>query len=256
MTSHLLKFNEDKTVVLTLSSRFREGPDFQYLKVGNENVTTSSTAKNIGVVFDSGFAFEKQVNNIVRKAWTSLWKIGKIRKYLTRDGTEILMHAFVTSRIDYCNSLLTSLPHALIHKIQLVQNAAARVVTQTRKFDHISPVLYDLHWLPVVHRIHYKVLLMVFKALSGLAPQYLADMIELQPHTRLRSTSNDSRKLKEVRSRMVNYGDRAFSIAAPRMWNQLPVNIRHMTSLELFKAKLKTHLFSIAFDHMDSSGSG
>ncbi len=85
-------------------------------------------------------------------------------------NAEILIHAFMTLRLDYCNALLGCCSACLINKLWLVQNAAARVLTRTRKYDHISPVLSALHWLPVKHRIYFKILLITYKALNGLAP--------------------------------------------------------------------------------------
>ena len=87
------------------------------------------------------------------------------------------MHAFVSSRLDYCNSLLYGVSDELLQKLQVIQNAAARVVTGARKFDHITPVLHEVHWLPVRQRIRFKLAMTVYKCLSGLAPAYLADDI-------------------------------------------------------------------------------
>ena len=96
---------------------------------------------------------------------------------LSLSYAETLIHAFMTSRLDYCNALLGGCSVRLINKLQLVQNAAARVLTRTRKYEHISPVLSALHWLPIKHRIHFKILLMTYKALNGLAPQYLSTIL-------------------------------------------------------------------------------
>ena len=99
--------------------------------------------------------------------------IAKIRHILSQKDAEKLVHAFVTSRLDYCNSLLSGCPNKSLKTLQLVQNAAARVLTKTRKRDHISPILALLHWLPVKSRIEFKILLLTYKALNGLAPSYL-----------------------------------------------------------------------------------
>jgi len=85
------------------------------------------------------------------------------------------LHVFISSRLDYCNSLLYGVGDGLLKKLQAVQNAAARVVTGAKKFDHITPVLRDLHWLRVRQRIKYKLAMTVYKCLRGLAPTYLAD---------------------------------------------------------------------------------
>ena len=122
---------------------------------------------------------------------------------------------------------------------------AARVVTMTRKFDHISPVLYKLHWLPVKFRIQFKLILLVFKALNGLAPSYLSDKLVLKSNKKLRS---GNQKLLEIPlSRTKSYGDRSFSIAGPRLWNNLPKNLRLCSSIDVFKKNLKTHLFKNTF---------
>lgn len=106
-----------------------------------------------------------------------LINISKIRKYLTEETTEILVHAFVSSKLDYCNSLLYGLPKHMISSLQSVQNTAARIVTLTKKFDHITPVLIQLHWLPVHFQILFKVLLLVYKALNGMAPLYIMELL-------------------------------------------------------------------------------
>ncbi len=92
-------------------------------------------------------------------------------------NAETLIHAFMTSRLDYCNALLGGCSACLINKLQLVQNAAAIVLTRTKKYGHISPVLSTLHWLPIKHCIHFKILLITYKALNDLAPQYLSELL-------------------------------------------------------------------------------
>ncbi len=110
---------------------------------------------------------------------------------LSMSNTEMLIHAFMTSRLDYCNALLGGCSARLINKLQMVQNAAARVLTRTRKYDHISPVMSTLHWLPIKHRIDLKILLIIYKALNGLAPQYLGELLlHYSPPRPLRSQNS------------------------------------------------------------------
>ena len=101
-------------------------------------------------------------------------------KYPSRRSTETLIHAFVSTRVDYCNSLLYGLPtYQLNNKLQRVPNAAARSIFQESKYCHVRPLLYNLHWLPVKFRIDFKILLLTYKAINGLAPFYLQELINL-----------------------------------------------------------------------------
>ena len=134
----------------------------------------------------------------------------------------------------------------LICLLQRAQNTAARIITRTRKFTPISPVLIKLHWLPVRFRIDYTILLLSFKATHNQTPAYIRDL--LQPYMPTRSLRSSSKKLFTTATyKNITYGGRAFSNAAPKLWNSLPLDIRESTSLETFKRKLKTHLFSRAY---------
>jgi hypothetical protein len=248
MTSHLLKFNDSKTITMEIRSKLKRGSGEGGLQIGHEVLSFSPTAKNIGVVFDSSLSLECHVNSMVSSAWSSLWRIGRIRKYLSKESAEIFIHAFVTSKLDYCNSLLFGLPNTLINKIQLVQNAAARIVTLTRKYDHITPVMRDLHWLPIGYRIKFKTALLVYKAMCGDSPTYIVGLLQRKPQSRLRSSVNDPLQLQVPRSKLITYGDRAFSVAAPKVWNELPLSIRQAESVGIFKRRLKSYLFKKAYN--------
>ena len=117
------------------------------------------------------------VSNICKSASFSLYKIGRIRRFLDRATTESLIHSFVTSRLDYCNSLLLGVDDQHISRLQSIQNSAARMITLSKKYDHITPVLKSLHWLPIQMRIHFKVLVIVWKILHDQAPLYLRSLL-------------------------------------------------------------------------------
>jgi hypothetical protein len=153
--------------------------------------------------------------------------------------------SLVMSKLDYGNCLLTGVPDYLLHRMQLVQNAAARTVCRIKKGQLMTPILKRLHWLPVKQRIDYKLLTLVFKAMHGEAPRYITDMLEpYRPARQLRSSAMN--KLIAPKTN-IRYGQRAFSAVAPRLWNLLPDDMRHLTSLQTFKKKLKTHLFRQAY---------
>ncbi len=152
---------------------------------------TSSTVKNLGVILDSNLSFEKHISNVTKTAFFHLRNIAKLRNMLPVSDAEKLVHAFMTSRLDYCNALLGGCPASSINKLQVVQNAAARVLTRSRKYDHITPILQSLHWLPIKYRISYKILLLTYKALNGLAPAYLTSLLShYNPSRSLRSQNS------------------------------------------------------------------
>ena len=241
--------NDTKTEFLHLTSRFTSSTEAPVLCVGEAAVSSSSSARDLGVVIDQHVSMIQQVNCICRSASFALYNIGKLRIYLDQASTEKLVHAFVSSRLDTCNSLLYGLPQNELDRLQRVQNAAAKLVTRVKGRVHMKPVLRKLHWLPIRKRIMFKILLLTFKALNGLAPQYVADMLTIyEPSRTLRSSTSGGPLLKPPSVRQIRtstYGDRAFTSAAPKRWNQLPSSIRATRSAGSFKAILKTHLFDL-----------
>ncbi len=111
-------------------------------------VFTHGRVRNLGILFDSNLYLEKNVSSICKTAFFHLKNISKSRPVLSMSNAEIFIHAFITSRLDYCNASLGGCSARLINKLQMVQNAAATILTGTRKYDHISPILSTLHWLP------------------------------------------------------------------------------------------------------------
>ena len=183
----------------------------------------------------------KLANNQIRKIILK-------RRMLDQKTAEMLVHAFITSRLDYCNALLYDLTETLLSKVQRVHHIAARVVTQTPPRDHITPVMRDLYWLPVRKRSIYKILLMTYKALHGMASEYIRELITVRERTGMTLRSEEAIVLiVPPKPRLPSYGDRAFYIAAPVLWNALPSNIRQAKTLETFKSLLKTHLFRQAY---------
>ena len=163
---------------------------------------------------------------------------------MTENATKTLVNALVTPKLDYCNSLLVGLPKYLVNKLQRSQNAAARLIKRRSKRSHITPVLKELHWLPIRSRIMFKILLLIFKALNGLAPVYLRNMLHrYTPAQTLRSNELLSGTLVVPRFKKLKHGGRAFSSVAPALWNSIPRNIRTAETISAFKSKLKTYLF-------------
>ncbi|XP_068191806.1 uncharacterized protein [Antennarius striatus] len=247
MSSNFLLLNPDKTEMLIIGPA-RHSNQFQNLTISVDNclITHSSTVKNLGVTLDSTLAFDKHIKEVTKIAFFHLRNISKIRSSLAMADAEILIHAFVSSRLDYCNVLLSGLPRSRTRGLQMVQNTAARILTKTRKFDHITPVLAALHWLPIHVRSDFKVLLLTYKSLNGLAPTYLSDLVK--PYTPTRALRSQNTGLLCVpRFKKKSAGQRAFSYRAPFLWNNLPINIRQSESVNVFKSRLKTYLFDLTY---------
>ena len=190
----------------------------------------------------------EHVSHICKGAWFHLRQIGQIRQYLDDKAALKLMHSFVSSQLDSFNGLLYGIPQHQLEKLQRIQNAAARIVVNKRKYDHITPTLIDLHWLPIIARIHYKVLIMTFKAFKCDAPDYMKEMITQYKCSKATRSTHDDNLLFIPRTKKVTFGDRAFSYSGPTLWNALPCDIRNIDSFDCFKAKLKTYLFKQAYD--------
>ena len=247
MAANFLQLNDSKTEVLLLGSKSSVSKlGSVSLKIGNESIKSCMSARNIGLVMDSTLNMQQHINSICKSAWFHLRNIGFIRQFLDDATCEKLIHAFVTSKLDFMNSLLFGVPKVHLDKLQRVQYAAARLVTGTKRHEHMRPILYKLHWLPIRERIQYKLMLITYKALNNLAPAYISDLLHPLSHTRtLRSSSK--KDLKVPRANSVTYGDRCFSTAAPKLWNKLPEKLKCAPSLNCFKHDLKTHIFREAF---------
>ena len=183
-------------------------------------------------------------------AFLQLRKIYQLRPYLDEHSLMTVTHALVTSRIDYCNALYVGLPLKTVRRLQLIQNRAARLVSGRATKEHITPILYNLHWLPVAAQAQFKVLVLTYKALNGLGPRYLKDrLLPYEPTRRLRSSQGALLKepsLMEVRGMACRH--RAFSAAAPKLWNALPSEIRLAPTLMTFRRQVKTFLFQKFFN--------
>ena len=249
MSQNHLKLNEAKTEMLMVGNpSVREKCDLSSLTIGTECVTFSDSARNIGVVLDSGLTMADHVQSVARSCYFQLHRIGRIRPYLSEDAAATLVRSLVLSKLDYSNSLLYGLPDVLLDKLQLIQNNAVRLVKKRKKADgeNITPLRKDLHWLPIRSRIEYKINLMTYKAINGIAPEYVSAMVE--PYVIPRELRSSSKELlQEKRTRLVRSGDRAYSVCGPKLWNQVPKDIRDSNTVELFKSGLKTFLFKLAY---------
>ncbi|KAK5928564.1 hypothetical protein CgunFtcFv8_013618 [Champsocephalus gunnari] len=247
MSAHHLKLNLDKTELLFLPEKDCPTLDLT-INISTSVVSTTQTARNLGVILDNNLSFTANIAATTRCCRYTLYNIRKIRPQLTQKAMQLLVQALVTSRLDYCNSLLAGLPACAIRPLQLIQNAAARLVFNLPKFSHTTPLLRSLHWLPVTAIFHFKTLVLAYHAANGSGPSYIQDMVKLYtPARALRSASAKRLAAPSLRGgpKFPSAKTRGFDILAPKWWNELPIDIRTAESLHIFRGRLKTHLFRL-----------
>ena len=247
MNNNMLKLNTEKTELIVFrsdrSSSTVSNISNISVKVDQSEITQSSSVRNLGAFLDSKMNMEQHVNSVCKSSYAQIRQIGRIRQYINKDVTKSLVNSMVSSRLDYCNALLYGVPKYALNKLQNVQNTAARIITRTSRYSHITPVLKELHWLPVQYRVKYKILTHTFKALHDQSPVYIRDMLEIYKPTRNLRSAYQSVTLVEPKSKKVKYGERSFISAAPSLWNSLPAKVRDCDTLQSFKRELKTHCF-------------
>ncbi len=216
MWQNFLWLNKEKTEVIAFGNKD------EVLKVNvhldSRCQTTKNQVRNLGVILETDLSFSSNFKAVTKSAYYHLKNLARIRGFVSSQDLEKLVHAFITSRVDYCNGLLTGLPKKTIRQLQLIQNAAARILTRTRTSQHITPVLRSLYWLPVTFRIAFKVLLLVYKSLNGLGPKYIADMLtEYKPNRPLISVRSSQLEIPRVHTQ--NKGSLILAILLPAVRN-------------------------------------
>ena len=236
MNRHFLKINPDKTeIIVFLPSNSADIPTINGTFIDGNCIRFSNVVKNLGFRLDRFLTMEPHVDAIVSHCYKLISDVARNRKLLSDSDTESLMHAIVSSRIDYCNSLFYGVRKDVIYKLQKIQNAAARLITKRRKRESVKDALIKLHWLRVEERIVFKILVTAFKCFHHTAPECLIDLLTV------RSVNSFLFTLKYLDS---DFGRRSFSYAAPRYWNALPIEIRSAPTLDTFKRLTKHLLFN------------
>ncbi len=242
MKNHLLQLNLAKTELLVVSAN----PSFHHnftFQLGSSTITPSKTARNFGVVIDDQLNFSDHITKIARSCRFALYNFKKIRPFLSEHATQLLVQALVLSRLDYCNALLAGLLASSIKPLQLIQNAAARLIFNEPKRTHVTPLFINLHWLPIAARIKFKALMFAYKTTSGSAPLYLNSLLQTyMPFRSLPSASE--RRITVPSQRDTKSLSQTFTLTVPIWWNDLPNSIPAAEPLPIFKKRLK-HISSI-----------
>ena len=250
MQSNRLQLNTNKTEVLWCSSARRQHqiPDVPFT-IGSDAVKPVRSVRDLGIYIDSDLSMNAHVSRTVSVCFAALRQIRSIRRSVTNTILESLVASLVMSKLDYGSATLAGLPARQLNRLQSVLNAAARLVRSKRRYDHVTPLLRDLHWLKVPERITFRLSLLVYRCQQGRAPAYLADQLrrvaDIDCRRRLRSAATAS--LLAPVTKHVTIGDRAFPVAAAKAWNSLPSSVTSSSTLPIFKRRLKTVLFGRSF---------
>ena len=249
MIQNMLQLNTDKTKCLIFGSppQLRKLQNSTFNAAGDV-VELTSSARNLGIILDSTFSMKDHITEVCKRSFHQLRNIAHIRRYLTVDATRTVVQALISSRIDCNNSLYYGISNYQLQKLQRIQNAAARIILRKRKYEHITPSLIELHWLPIRNRILFKILVLTYKCLHGIAPSYLSELLRSGTNLSLNLRSNTNPYLLQIpRTNLCGSGDRAFATSSPREWNKLPLSIQSSETLDIFKSRLKTFLFKKSY---------
>ena len=217
--------------------------DSSVIRVGDVTIIASRSVRNLGVVKDRHLDLKKQVSSIVSVCSFHLRRINRMSRYLPMTTKERVFNAIITSRLDYCNSLLYGTCVNNIARLQRVHNSAARLILRRPRSDSATPLLCILHWLPVACRIGFKLLVFTYRAVHNDAPKYLCDLVCPYTPTRVLRSVN----MLTVQRTHVKAGDCSFTVAAETLWKTRPIDIKMSDTLSTFKARLKTNFYQLSF---------
>ena len=248
MQMNRLKMNDSKTEVIYFGNQVQlDKCVSNSISVGQEVVDRSPCIKYLGAYLDSNLTMYIHIKNKCKIAAFNLYRIIKVRNMLTLDSCKVLVQALVISHLDYANGLFIGLPQKAFDQLQRIQNMAAKVTLRRSKYDSSTDALKTLHWLPIKQRVEFKILTIVFKCVHKQGPIYLSELINPKTSSYNIRTLSDDNYLFVPRTKCVTFGDRAFSVAGPQLWNKLPPHIRSLTDINIFRKRLKTYLFDKAF---------
>jgi len=249
ITDVRLQLNASKTELIWFGSHAKLGKLSNVdltLSVDNDVIKPVALVRDLGVFHDSELTMKQHVSHTPSSCFFHLRRLRQIRRVVGPDVTKKLVTSFILSRLDYCNAALAGLPHKTIRPLQRVQNAAARLISGTGHQEQITPVLKQLHWLPVKLSITYKLCLMMHLVHTKQSPEYMQEIVTLTADSASRPglRSGDSLSFNKPRTR-TKLGERAFAFSGPAAWNCLPNNLQCINNTACFKRHLKTHLFTL-----------
>ena len=218
MSANKLKLNDDRTkgVALTGPRRSVDSSQLSPLNIGDESLNLSPSIQIIGCDLDSHMTFKSYIINFPKNCLFKLRNMYSVRRCISTDAAKVMVQTKITSKLDYCNAMLYGLPASSLSYLQSAQNTAARFISQTRKYDHIKPVMKDLHWLPIRSRIEYKILIMVYKSLHGRIPLYRRELLCRRAERGTRQDAKNNLLVPKAKRTTFGATTLTFSICRPK----------------------------------------
>ena len=212
--------------------------DFSVNLLGEALVPVES-AKDLGLTLDENLTFEHIVKT-VSSCMSILYQINRVKYAFDRQTLITVINSLVFSKLFYCSNVWSNTSQKNINKLQAVQNFACRIVSGTRKFDHVTPILKQLRWLPVARQLEYRSAIMAFKCSAGYVPKYLSSKFSKRLEISQRKTRNcDNLNIPFCK---FSTGQRSFHYRTIKLWNALEANLKNVDSLNSFKRQLKSYL--------------
>ncbi len=247
MTMNKLKLNPTKTefFICGTAQNISNLPSDVVLTLEGNVIKPSTSVRNLGIIFDSHMSMTPHINSLISSLNFHLRNIRRISRFLDLETKHMVVRSLILSRLDYGNALLYGAKAKDLDRLQSLQNKAAKLIFSADRRSSPSPLLDNLHWLPVRERIQFKLCMYVYKCLHDCAPDYLSAFISYKsrPQTGPVTRSAKDTSILNVHIGRTRTGDKSFSVSAPMLWNRLPKNIREACSLPVFKKLLKSYLY-------------
>ena len=244
--NHLL-INPDKTKLLFLgtrqmSSRLPEDPEVVFL---GKTLKPTESAKDLGVFLDPHLTYDHHISCVMSSCFAKFCQINRVKRSFDQETPELLITSLVFSKMLYCSSVWSNTTLQNINRLQSIQNFASKIVTNSRKFDHLTPLLRELNWLPVKEQLFYRDSVLTFKCQNDLAPQYLTSKFTKRSNIHTRNTR--ARNSLQIPLYRTAIGQHTFSYRGANIWNNLHNELRQSASLASFKRALKGTLLRQTF---------
>ena len=240
----LLLINPEKTQLMVYGSRqmVAKLPKCFHLSLLGKELIPNELTKDLGETFDRNLNFNEHVIKTPAQCMSELGQINWVKyAFNKKELLTIIINSLVFSKLFYCSSIWSTTCEGNIKKLQLVQNFAARIISGLGKYDHVTPILKEIHWIPVKKQLFYRDAVLAFKCMKGLAPNYLSSLF-ITRESVSRKTTRQSDHILNLLPFTSATGQKSFQYRIAKLWNSLPSNIKLCGSISNFKINLKKEL--------------